>query len=329
VTPREELLRTRQLGPAGAQLLYQTVWLVAVGNRFPPPDGSTNWNETAVAETAHDFVKDDRGRKRLLDVAIRSVDDRSFERLLEAAVLNFLRDVARATDLGKVIVRVKEILRDENDFEAVSGSPERWTLAGGVAAPSAAGPDDLASTTAGVEVVVPKWTSERRDAPLADRPSFVRLMTSVLTTAAGSLTAVQLAHALTARLDHRKTTHATPLDILERVSEPGPTKGDPATHTVAELHAVDIFNSLSDRERIIVTTLDTNVRDLARLIDTGKTQAALIRQRLIDRLRDELADDDHPDSTATSLCELCHHWIAGRTRTGDATSDERRAQRKG
>ncbi len=322
MTPREELLSTGRLGPAGAELLYKTVWLVAVGHRFPPPEGSASWDETAVTETAHDFVRDERGAKRLLDVAVRSVDERSFERLLEAAVLNFLRDVARGTDLGKLIVRVKEILRDEKDFEVVTGSPERWTLAGGPTVPSAASPGQLASATAGVEVAVPRWTSERRDAPLADRPSFVRLMTSVLTAGAGSLTAVDLAQALTARLDHRRTANTVNLDIQERVAEPSWIRGDPATRTLAELHAVDIFDSLSDRERIIVTTLDKNVRDLARLIDSGKTQAALIRQRLIDRLRDELADDEHPDSTATILCELCEDWLERRTGKDGATSSD-------
>jgi hypothetical protein len=329
MTPREELLTTRQLGQAGAELLYRTVWMVAVGHRFPPPEGSVSWTETAVTETAHDFLKDERGPKRLLDIAIRSVDEQSFGRLLDAAVLNFLRDAARKTDLGKLIVRVKEILRDENDFEATPGLPERWALAGGLIAPSAAGPDHLASATAGVVVVVPKWTSDRRDAPLADRPSFVRLMRSVLSAAAGSLTATDIAKALTARLDHRRTTHATALDVRERVSEPGQISGDPATRTVARIHAGDIFDSLSDRERIIVTTLDENVRDLARLIDTGKTQAALIRQRLIDRLRDDLADDDYPDSTVTILCELCDDWLESRTGRVGATSDEQRTQRKG
>lgn len=329
MTPREELLSTRRLGQAGAELLYKTVWLVAVGRRFPPPEGSTDWNETAVAETAHDFVKDKRGPKRLLDIAVRSVDDRSFERLLEAAVLNFLRDIARATDMGKLIVRVKEILHDEKDFEAVSESAERWTLAGGSTMPSMASPRDLASAAAGVEVVVPKWTSERRDAPLADRASFIRLMTNVLFAAGGSLTAVDLAYALAARLDHRKTAYAANLDIREQVSEPASVSRNPATLVVAELHAIDIFDSLSDRERIIVTTLDRNVRDLGLLIDSGKTQAALIRQQLIDRLRDELSDADNPDSTATILCELCDDWIESRTKTDDATSRPNERNEKG
>jgi hypothetical protein len=203
----------------------------------------------------------------------------------------------------------------------VAGTPERWTVTGGPTAPSAAAPDVLASATAGVNVVVPRWRSERRDAPLADRPSFVRLMASVLNAADGSLTAVDIAVALTARLDHRRTPYTTTLDIREKVSEPGQMSGDPAVRSVARLHALDIFNSLSDRERIIVTTLDRNVRDLAGLIDTGKTQAAIIRQRLIDRLRDELADDDQATSTTTILCELCDEWIKLRTETHHATSD--------
>jgi hypothetical protein len=153
-------------------------------------------------------------------------------------------------------------------------------------------------------------------------------MASVLTAAAGSLTAVDIAHALTARLDHHRTSNTTALDLREQLSEPAPTSDDPAAHTVAELHALDIFNSLSDRERIMITALDRNVRDAARLIDTGKTQAALIRQRLVDRLRKELADDDHPDTTATILCGLCDAWLASRTRANDATSvDVKRHER--
>lgn len=328
MTPREEILSSRKLGPAGAELLYKTVWLVAIGHGFPPPEGSTSWDKTAVNETAHDFVRDQRGPKRLLDVAIRSVDDRSFARLLEAAVQNFLRDIARGTDLGRLIVRVKEILRDEGDFESVPGPPERWTLRGGPTDPSAVGPDALASGIAAVKVVVPSWTSERRQPPLADRPSFVKLITGVLTAAAGSLVAVDIARVLTSRLDHRRTPLATSLDIRESMSESWQI-GDPAAKTIAGLHAVDIFNSLSDRERIILATLDSNVRDLGRLINAGKSQAALIRQRLMDRLRAELAEDEYPAGTAAILCELCADWTERRTGADGTTSDENELYRRG
>jgi hypothetical protein len=145
VTPRDELLSSNRLGHEGAKLLYRTVRLVAVSHGFPPPEGSVNWSTTAVEEIAHDFLQGERGAKRLLDIAIRSTDEASFDRLLDAAVLNFLRDLARSTDMGKLILRVKEILRDEDEFEAIPGSVERWTLASGPRTASAAKPTDLAS----------------------------------------------------------------------------------------------------------------------------------------------------------------------------------------
>lgn len=312
MNPREELLSRSRLGPSGATLLYRTIWSVAIGHRFPPPAGSTGWDRAAVTETAHDFLQDERGSRRLLDVALRSVDEESFARLLDAAVLNFLRDIARGTDFGKLILRVKEILRSEACFEAVPGSPERWTLAGGATAPgTAASAADLSSAIAGIPVVVPRWSSERRDAPLADRPSFVLLVTELLAVAGGSLTAVDLAHTLTSRLDHRRMPLATSLDVMERLAEPA-TDLDPAVRTAAGIHAVAIFDSLSDRERLLVPNLDRNVRELASLIGTGKTQAAHVRHRLLDRLRHELGDDD-ADHVAGALCDLCNAWAERRT----------------
>jgi hypothetical protein len=212
------------------------------------------------------------------------------------------------------------VLRSADEFDAVEKSADRWALAGGRCEPSDVSPDRLSSATASVEVVVPKWTSDRRDPPLADRASFIRLMTSVLTVAGGSLTAVDIAHALTARLDHRRTPLSIELDIQEGISEPGAVSDDPATLTVAGLHAIDIFNSLSDRERIIITTLEANVRDLAAVIGTGKTQAAMIRQRLVDKLGTDLDDADDLDATVSALMNLCADWRDSRTRTADATS---------
>jgi hypothetical protein len=257
------------------------------------------------------------------------VDDRSFELQLEKSVQNYLRDLARATDLGKLIVRVKEIVRDEAAFVAVPGTPERWTLAEGSVAPTSAAPDKLISAMAGVEVVVPKWTSERRDPPLADRASFVRLMRSVLIAAAGSMTAEDLARTLAERLDHRRTPLTVSLDILEHVAEPARIGGDPATLTAARLHAVDLFDSFSDRQRIILATWEDNVRDLAQAIDTGKTQAAVIRQRLFDRLRAELGQDDEADDTVAELSVLCKDWFADRTGTVGATSESLRGDGRG
>ncbi|MFD3744023.1 hypothetical protein [Nocardia sp. NPDC058633] len=328
-SPRDELFISRRLGLAGVELLYATVKSVAISRNFPPPPDASMWDETAVAETAHDFVVGERGNKRLLDLALRSVDDRSFARLLEAAVVNFLRDIARRTDLGKLIVRVKELLRDEQDFIAVSGSADRWALADGPESPSTVPTSDAEAAISTMAVVVPKWSSQRRDAPLADRESMLGLIKTVLIAAAGSLSAAEIAHILSTRLDHRRTPLTMSLDVCEQISEPAHPGPDPATWTVAALHAHDIFNTLSDRERIIVASMDKGVRDLGQLIDAGKTQAALLRQRLLDRLHRELADDDHARSTAAALCELCDDWTVNRTTPTDATSNNSALNERG
>jgi hypothetical protein len=320
MSARHELLDNERLGPAGAALLYRTVWLVAVGNRFPPPEGASEWDENAVADTAHDFVDGQRGVRRLLDIAIRSVDDRSFERLLEASVRNFLRDIARRTDFGKVVIRVKEILRDEENFELVPGGGDRWTLAGGRSVPSTAHTDSLSASINDIPAVPPKWSSMRRAAPLADRPTFVTLITAILRAASGSLTTVDITHVLVTRLDHRRTALSVEMDEREGLSEHSQAAADPAGQAVADLHATDIFDSLSDRERIIVTVLDKNVRDLGRVIGTGKTQAALLRQQLVDRLGSALTDDEDPDATAAALCRKCENWVDNRTEVHGATS---------
>src|SRR5262245_47045093 len=112
MTPREEIHAKQRIGPAGAALLYQLVHAVAVSRNFPPPPGYEQWDKSAVTETAHDFLDGPRGTRRIMDIALRSVDDRSFERMMETAVLNYLRDLARRTDFGRLVVRVKEVLSE-------------------------------------------------------------------------------------------------------------------------------------------------------------------------------------------------------------------------
>lgn len=320
MSARDELMTTGRIGDSGAVLLYQTVRLVAVSRGFPPPEDRQTWDENAIQATAHDFLQSTRAHKRLLEIAIRSVDDRSFERLLEASVRNHLRDQARKTDLGKLIVRIKEVLRSTPGFDAVTGVEDRWALKSGSAEPSSTPATELAAATAGVEIVIPSWNSATRDAPLADRESFLRLIRVVLNAANGSLTVVDLAHALTARLDHRRTPLTIELDSVDSVSEPAAPDADPASRTASAMRAAEIFSALSDRERIIVATLDLNVRDLGSVINTGKSQAAHLRQRLLDRLVGELDGDDDQETTASALAVVCDDWLQRWTSTTDTTS---------
>jgi hypothetical protein len=258
-TPRGEVLHTGRIGERGALLLYRTVAAVAVGRNFPPPPGSASWDTTAVTESAHDFLNGERGIKRITDIAIRSTDDSGFERLLEAAVVNFLREVSRRTDMGKLILRVSDVLRTEDAFRPVRSRPPRWALAGQGSQPAGAPTSALVAALADVEVVVPAWSSARRDAPLADRASFTRLLVAALGAAGGSLSAADLAHVVATRLEHRRTALSVELDVLEHLAERAPA-GDPAVRAVSRLRARQVFDDLDDRERILLVHPDAAVR---------------------------------------------------------------------
>src|SRR6185437_8262049 len=107
----------------------------------------------------------------------------------------------------------------------------------------------------------------------------------------------------------------------EGLSEPADPTADPASRTLADLRAAEIFGPLSDRERIILANLDLSARELALVIDTGKSQAAQLRQRLTDALMAELKDDDDQQGTAGALSALCDRWLQQRTATTRGTSD--------
>lgn len=321
MTPYEELLELGKLGDAGAELLYKTIWSVAAGHGFPAPTGTT-WKEAStVEEAAHDFLTHHRTPKRFADITVSATDERSFARLLYAAVLNYFRDCGRATDLGKVILRVKAILKEDETFVSAPGSEARWTLSGAPSSPSPMTEQELAALTVDVTVVVPKWTSERRDAPLADGESFRRLLTAMLSASGGSVSAEDLARAVTLRLDHRRVPLATEVDLEQVVAPIQAISGDPGVIAPAQLHAQAIFDRLSDRERILLTLPDTPVRELGTVINMGKTQAGLVRQRLFDNLKSELSDDDDLDTTTSVLCRLCDDWVQARTHASDTTSD--------
>jgi hypothetical protein len=318
MTPRQEVLAEQRIGPAGATLLYRLVLLVARSRNFPPPLGFEQWDESAVTETAHDFLVGERGRKRIADIAIRSVDEASFERIMEAAVVNHLREMSRRTDMGKLILRVSEILTDSDEFKRTDGRPARWALTDGPTAPSIIPDSHLAAALVDLPVTVPSWSSERRDAPLADRASFTRLLRMVLSAADGSLTAADIARAAATRLDHRRTPLSIELDVLERVAERS-GRQDPAALASSAMRATQIFNELDDRGRILIACYGQPVRELGDLLALGRSQAALLQQRVIVRLREELEEDEDPDQTIAELRKLCECWLTDRTRTPGAT----------
>lgn len=68
-------------------------------------------------------------------------------------------------------------------------------------------------------------------------------------------------------------------------AEPATGELDTSTVVASALSSAAIFDGLTDRERLIVATIELNVRDLGALIGTGKSQAAEIRRRVVERVK--------------------------------------------
>ena len=320
VRPREELVRDGKPGPEFVDLLYRTV--KAVAHRYPSPSGSNGWGRSEREGLAHDFLTRDGGDRRLITLVTSSVDERSFARLLEKAVRNFLADEARVTDLGKVVVRIKQVLRDnvpKRHFARVSG--DRWALPGRPTAPTTVPERALVRAMVGVEVVVPAWESETRDPPLADGASFVRLIEAVLTAADGAMAAIDLAHVLTQRLNH--VHHPLALELIEDDVTPQQQQVDldPAGEAVANLRATEFFDTMDERERQLFAHRRVPSREKAKYIGLGHAQVSAIQNRLARRLGAFVADDDHGRRCVDGVFHRCDDWLRQQTTPDDPTLD--------
>ena len=309
ISALDELLADGQLGAAGARALYRTVLGVAGRHGYPPPEGHRRWDDDAAAEIAHDFLADARTPKRLTHLAVHALDEVGFDRLLYKMVLNYFRDRGRKTEIGRLMLRLRDVLDGHDEFVAEPG--DRWRLATTPAEPSGAAPSELvAAAAAEPDVTVPRWSHQnRRNAPVADAPSIVRLCRRVLTAAAGSLPLDGLARAIAPRLGVGPTPIAHNLDtrdVFETVAAP-----QYADASVDGMRAGEIFGALGERERLLLAHPDKTVRELREVIGLGPTQAAEVKTRLYAYLRLELQDDDDFEAVLFHLVDQARAWAAG------------------
>ena len=125
------------------------------------PGGRAAWNGEALSETAHEFLADDRTPKRLSHLLVHATDDDSFTRLLHRMVLNFLRDGGRRTEIGRLMLRLRDVLSRSDEF--VAEATDRWRLEKQPAAPSTAAPAVLVEAAAAERhVEVPRWSAQTR-----------------------------------------------------------------------------------------------------------------------------------------------------------------------
>jgi hypothetical protein len=309
-TALDELVAEGRLGPLGARHLYRVVRAVVVAHGFPPPAGRRSWDSDGLTEVAHDFLADARTPARLGHLAVHAVDEASFDRLLHRMVLNHLRDGGRRTEIGRLMLRLRDVLGRSDTFAAEPG--DRWRLASEPSRPSRASLATLADAAAAeAHIDVPRWSPQtRRRPPVADAASLQRLCQRVLEVAAGTVALDDLARSIAPRLGLSPTPLAQALDDHARLDAvEAPQYADSA---LDGMRAAEILAILSQRERLLLAATGTPVRDLRAVIGLGPSRAAELQGRLRAVLAMELRDDDRYESVFFHLVDQAKAWAASR-----------------
>jgi len=300
-------LRAGSIGEEFVSLLSRTIRAVAVARNFPPPDDLGSWEEEAVERTVSEFVADSQTPRRLLDLATSCATDQALTARLQGTVRNFLADLGRRTPLGKLVVRINEVLGRKDEFVRTHG---RWSLDNGAGEPGVADVDHLAKVIGSHQVSAPRWGHDaRREAPVADADTIVLLCRALLEAAGGSLTPKTMAAAIGMRLGIGQA----PVSLDAASLDPGPPEGYPARDSTAdaalrESRATEILTLLNDRERLALAWPEYAVRELASRLGIGSSQAHIVRRRAIEMLKEELADDPDGEAVAGRVLALARGW---------------------
>lgn len=313
-----------QAGAAGEEfvaLLRRTIRAVGISRNFPPPEGHSMWDADAVHTAAAEFMADRQTTRRLTDLAVHCGSDSALRARLQGTVRNFLADLGRRTPLGKLVLRINDVLGGEEGFRRVEG---RWARAGGPADAGNDDPDHLGRAIQGHQIVLPTWGHDaRRSAPVADRSTIISLCGTLLDAAGGSLTPRSLARVIGHRLGIGQAPVALEVNALD---DPGAGEwAAGADRTGSEglrlIRATEILAELNDRERLAVAHPEYTVRQLAPALGTSASKAHLIRQRAVEVIRAEVLDDEDGEAVALLVMELARSWVAMPLQDSDARSD--------
>ena len=300
-----EELRSGEIGDGFLALLQRTIRAVADARNFPAPDGHDSWDADAVATAVSDFLASTQTPRRFTDLATNCRTDDALKRRLQETVRNHFADSGRRTPVGRLVLRINEVLATEPAFVRRG---RYWSLKRSVVEPPIVDLDALVVATAAVDVVVPTaWTGEQQG-PDADAPSIVRLAHAALTGAGGPLRAADIAQAVAKRLG----LGGAPLSIEATAFDP-PSSGTSADATgdevLSNFRAREIFfGCLNDSERVSIGLSDSPVAKLGPILGVSGSTAALIRKRAVAILQSELRDEEDGQAVADTVLDLARSW---------------------
>lgn len=297
-------LRGGSVGDAFVALLQRTIRAVAISRGFPPPEGHASWSAAAVASTVNDFLSSSQTPRRLSDLGTRCRTDDALRRQLQEAVRNFYADSGRRTPVGRLVLRINEVLGDDSSFERRGPF---WAIAGSKAEPQVVDHNALVVALASVQVIVPTAWMGRRSGPDIDVVSVLRLASAALAAAGGPLRAGDIAQAVARRLG----LGGAPLSIEATAFDlPAASAGDLEIEDqiVVEALAREVFDLLNDHERIAIGLPGVPVAKLGPMLGVSGSKAALIRKRAVTILQDELGEEEDGQAVADAVLNLAREW---------------------
>ena len=300
-------LRSGQPADAFVALITKTVRSVAISRNFPPPEGHKRWSSEAVSVMTAEFFTSPQTPRRLADLCLRCTTEEGLSRLLQTTIRNFLADVGRRTEVGRLVLRINDILKADPSFER---DGDCWKLTGMTNASVAVDLDDLVAVASKIRVNAPTaWRkSSYRKSPDIDKSSVIRLAKALLMHARGPLRPSVIAQVVARRLGIGQTpltVDATAFDSFQNASVGHDTTAD---ETIAIMRADEVFELLNDSERAAVGLAGLSAAALGEVMLVSKSTAALIRSRAIVAIRAELQDEEYGQEIATIVLNKAREW---------------------
>lgn len=307
-----------KMGPDFLMLLQRTIGIVANAHNYPVPDGFQRWDSPAVKAAATEFLASPRTPRRLTDLATHCKTEEALRRRLNKTIVNFFADSGRRTPVGRLVLRINEVLEQDAAF---TRSGAYWALAESAPLPAAAiDLDALGAAAAPVDIVVPTtWRVGTRQSPEIDSASVVRLARAVFDAAGGPVSASVIAQVAAKRLG----LGMAPISLEGNALDPAqPSKGSSdgtSDAVLVEIRAHEVFSQLNDPERLAIGLPEMSVANLGAALGASKSKAAYIRKRAVTLMHDELADDENGQEVAELILDLAQKWTNSWTKAPDAT----------
>ncbi|MEU2764686.1 hypothetical protein [Streptomyces sp. NPDC007094] len=305
----EELSHTGQLGPETFELLRRLVHQVRQSSGFPPPEGYAEWNDDAAYDVITAMLtREGAGQHFVTSCFALAADDASLERLFLTSIKNFLIDEAKKTPRGKLRRRIARLMGTDASFRRIPGPPPRWALSehpeGAVWQGNL---DDLVAGAWRVRGVgITRW-NHSGPTPAQTVRALMAIVTQVLRHARGAVREEDLAKVLESRFELLTPARFTPLyaddgTLAAAVEASAASEADPAG---AGGGAADIWQRLTDNERLLLPYLDEDAQHAAQLLEIGQAQAGAVLAGLKAKLLLALSEDSDREAVMGALLRRC------------------------